>query len=115
MIAKTVFVVLVYAWITVCAVIATCATWISVREYKSAVSLSGWIPMSERTPEKSGHYLVSLDRTGRTRNMIQHVSVDRYNSMAQTWTVYGEHVVAWMPTPRGYSDFSWESIRHGVI
>ena len=58
----------------------------------------GWIPVSERLPEKNDVYLVAVNSWGcPTRD------VDGF--MAHTdrkWEVYGNKVVAWMPLPEPY-------------
>lgn len=55
---------------------------------------SGWIPVSERLPERDGWYLISLgDKT------YGGADVDMY---CKGWVKYGTHVLAWMPLPKPY-------------
>ena len=62
-----------------------------------------WIPCSERLPEESGKYLVSvLDGVGRR------TTVAPYQSRYKAWTLTGRmaywKVVAWMPLPAPYRE-----------
>ena len=69
-------------------------------------SQPGWIPCSERLPEESGRYLISvLDGVGRR------TTVAPYRPRCKAWTMTGRmvywKVVAWMPLPepwRGEKD-----------
>lgn len=60
-----------------------------------------WIPCSERLPEESGRYLVSvLDGVGRR------TTVAPYQPRYKAWTMTGRmaywKVIAWMPLPESY-------------
>lgn len=60
-----------------------------------------WIPCSERLPEESGRYLVSvLDGVGRK------TTVAPYQPRYKAWTMTGRmaywKVIAWMPLPEPY-------------
>ena len=60
-----------------------------------------WIPCSERLPEESGRYLVSvLDGVGRR------TTVAPYQPRYKAWTMTGRmaywKVIAWMPLPAQY-------------
>lgn len=60
-----------------------------------------WIPCSERLPEESGRYLISvLDGVGRR------ITVAPYQPRYKAWTMTGRmaywKVIAWMPLPEPY-------------
>lgn len=60
-----------------------------------------WIPVSERLPEESGRYLISvLDGVGRR------TTVAPYQPRYKAWTMTGRmaywKVIAWMPLPEPY-------------
>ena len=60
-----------------------------------------WIPCSERLPEESGRYLVSvLDGIGKR------TTVAPYQPRYKAWTMTGRmaywKVIAWMPLPESY-------------
>ena len=60
-----------------------------------------WIPCSERLPEESGRYLISvLDGVGRR------TTVAPYQPRYKAWTMTGRmaywKVIAWMPLPDSY-------------
>ena len=60
-----------------------------------------WIPCSERLPEDSGRYLISvLDGVGRR------TTVAPYQPRYKAWTMTGRmaywKVIAWMPLPESY-------------
>ena len=72
-------------------------------ELLSAQPEPHWIPCSERLPEESGKYLVSvLDGVGRR------TTVAPYQSRYKAWTLTGRmaywKVVAWMPLPAPYRE-----------
>lgn len=64
---------------------------------------SRWIPCSERLPEDSGRYLISvLDGVGRR------TTVALYQPRYKAWTMTGRmaywKVIAWMPLPEPYKE-----------
>lgn len=61
----------------------------------------GWIPVSEKLPEKDGHYLVS------TTNGMPRVMTGYYNSKRNRWDYFQlavsiTSVIAWKPLPQPY-------------
>ena len=75
------------------------AEWLE--ELKQLREWTGWIPVSERLPKKSGRYIVSvLDGINRRTTVVQ------YQPRYKTWTMAGRmaywKVVAWMPLPEPY-------------
>ena len=61
-----------------------------------------WIPVSERLPEKSANYLVSV-RWYREDDI--EISVYEYNAWHKEWNdgeSCGQRVIAWMPLPEAY-------------
>lgn len=72
-----------------------------MRKLPSAQPEQRWIPCSERLPEESGRYLVSvLDGVGRR------TTVAPYQPRYKAWTMTGRmaywKVIAWMPLPAQY-------------
>ena len=59
-----------------------------VEEYNN-----GWIPVSERLPEKSGLYLVCY----KNKDCYPNIEVFLNNRF-----IYEEHVIAWQPLPEPY-------------
>ena len=58
----------------------------------------GWIPVSERLPEKNDVYLVAINSYGcPTRDVDGFIS-----QSVRKWEMYGKSVVAWMPLPEPY-------------
>lgn len=61
-------------------------------------SVNQWIPCSERFPEESGDYLVTVDR-----NIGElWVEVDQFDNANESWWLYMDEVTAWMPLPEPY-------------
>ena len=61
-----------------------------------------WIPVSERLPEKSANYLVTV-RWYREDDI--EISVYEYNAWHKEWNdgeSCGQRVIAWMPLPEAY-------------
>ena len=72
-----------------------------IKSLPSAQPEQRWIPCSERLPEESGRYLVSvLDGVGRR------TTVAPYQPRYKAWTMTGRmaywKVIAWMPLPESY-------------
>jgi len=72
-----------------------------IQALPSAQPEQRWIPCSERLPEESGRYLVSvLDGVGRR------TTVAPYQPRYKAWTMTGRmaywKVIAWMPLPEPY-------------
>lgn len=72
-----------------------------LRELPSAQPEQRWIPVTERLPEESKRYLISvLDGVSRRTTVAQ------YQSRNKAWTLTGRmaywKVVAWMPLPEPY-------------
>ena len=67
-------------------------------ERSTAYYNNGWIPCSERLPEKNDVYLVAINSYGcPTRD------VDGFSSQSvRKWEMYGKSVIAWMPLPEPY-------------
>ena len=64
-------------------------------------SNNGWIPCSERLPDKSGSYLVTTYSNG----ISQYISdIDQfiYNGMPDGYWINGKSVIAWQPLPNPY-------------
>lgn len=73
----------------------------AVEDLPSAQPEQRWVPCSERLPEESGRYLVSvLDGVGRR------TTVAPYQPRYKAWTMTGRmaywKVIAWMPLPAQY-------------
>ena len=67
-------------------------------ERSTAYYNNGWIPCSERLPEKNDVYLVAINSYGcPTRDVDGFVS-----QSVRKWEMYGKSVVAWMPLPEPY-------------
>lgn len=63
-------------------------------------STQQWIPCSERPPEESGDYLVTV---------VHHsdelwVEVDQFDNTNGSWWHYMDDVIAWMPRPKPYQE-----------
>lgn len=70
-----------------------------VRErIQSLPSAQQWIPCSERLPEKSGDYLVTVAH--HSGELL--VEVDQFDNENGSWWHYMDDVIAWMPTPEPY-------------
>lgn len=74
-----------------------------LEQMPSAQPEQRWIPCSERLPEESGRYLVSvLDGVGRK------TTVAPYQPRYKAWTMTGRmaywKVIAWMPFPEPYGE-----------
>lgn len=77
-----------------------------VEKYKDD---DGWIPVSERLPDKNGSYLVTICSYDETANM-NYMSVDHGNSdgtflhcgTKKPRTKRGEYIVAWKLLPEPY-------------
>ena len=75
--------------------------WDQIKDLPSAQPEQQWIPCSERLPEESGRYLVSvLDGIGKR------TTVAPYQPRYKAWTMTGRmaywKVIAWMPLPESY-------------
>lgn len=67
----------------------------------SALTEQKWIPCSERLPEETGRYLISvLDGVGRRTTVAPYQS--RYKAWKMTGRMAYWKVVAWMPLPEPY-------------
>ena len=78
-----------------------CDELVALRALPSAQPEQRWIPCSERLPEESGRYLVSvLDGVGRR------TTVAPYQPRYKAWTMTGRmaywKVIAWMPLSEPY-------------
>lgn len=67
------------------------------RRYDHAAAELRWIPVSERLPEQSGMYLVTM-RTGKIAKLFFDVK--------SGWITWAEkqNVLAWMPLPKPYTE-----------
>ncbi len=57
-----------------------------------------WIPCSERPPEESGDYLVTVAH----HSGELWVEVDQFDNENGSWWHYIDDVIAWMPRPKPY-------------
>lgn len=71
-------------------------------KYKQS-KIAGWIPCSEKLPDKSGSYLV----TTYSKGISQYISdIDQfiYNGIPDGYWINGEDVIAWKPLPEPYTE-----------
>lgn len=62
---------------------------------------SGWIPVSEKMPEKGGDYLVTIEWKGSySGDVYTETNMAVYREKEKEWDCTG--VVAWMPLPEPY-------------
>ena len=76
----------------------------AVKDLPPAQPEPQWIPVSERLPEKSDNYLVSV-RWYREDDI--EISVYEYNAWHKEWNdgeSCGQRVIAWMPLPEAYKE-----------
>lgn len=70
----------------------------------------GWIPCSERLPERSGTYIVTVSSYDQTASIeyitIDHANADggflHYETKKNPKSKKGAVVIAWMPAPKPY-------------
>lgn len=68
-----------------------------IDKFPSADRPQGWIPCSERTPTKAGHYLCSFNKP----NRIDNIYVDLAYWTGSRWYGYlANEINAWMPLPK---------------
>ena len=60
-----------------------------------------WIPVEERLPEESGHYLVQLSRKIPYENFADRV-VMLYDGEEKAFLDYESLIIAWQPLPESY-------------
>ena len=65
---------------------------------RPAQSGPGWIPVTERLPEKPEPVIVTV----KWNKYYKEVSVGEYWGSPDEWGSYGELVTAWMPLPDPY-------------
>lgn len=84
-----------------------------IAKLPSVTSHLRWIPVSERVPEDSGEYLVSvIDEYNEDQSYYKAVEVawfahkKDYDIKESEWRELGidETVIAWMPLPKAYSE-----------
>lgn len=63
--------------------------------------MDGWIPVEERLPEESGHYLVQLSRRIPYENFADRV-VMLYDGEEKAFLDYESLIIAWQPLPEPY-------------
>lgn len=62
-----------------------------------------WVPCSERLPEKSGTYFVTVERC----SMPNHSMTDYFSTLKGDWSregVHGMKITAWMPLPEPFKE-----------
>ncbi len=58
-----------------------------------------WIPVSERLPEESGEYLITIkDRT--------YLEISWFYPSNKEWSYRNAEIIAWMPLPKPYKERS---------
>ena len=57
-----------------------------------------WIPCSERPPEESGDYLVTVAH----HSGESWIEIDQFDNINGSWWHYMDDVIAWMPRPKPY-------------
>ena len=61
-----------------------------------------WIPVTERLPEESGAYLVTIAYVWDGKRETMQVVAAFYNGQ---WNAFpGDEIIAWMPLPAPYSE-----------
>ena len=80
----------------------------AIQELKdNGVFVARWIPVSERLPEDSGEYLVSIiDEYDGNYEAVGVTWLKDYDTKESKWRVLGidETVIAWMPLPEPYKE-----------
>lgn len=64
----------------------------------------GWIPVSERLPEKGGDYLVTNVFDIGDKEPVREVNKDYYCYHSKKWLYENENIIAWMPLPESYKE-----------
>lgn len=67
----------------------------------NVLSNNGWIPVSERLPEETGYYLVTLKRKLPNENYSDRVVV-LYNKDDNSFMSYNNLIIAWQPLSKPY-------------
>ena len=84
------------------AIDAVDATWWNARGIRKTIqelpSAQQWIPCSERLPEESGDYLITVAH--HSGELL--VEVDQFDNENGSWWHYMDDVIAWMPLPESY-------------
>ena len=78
-----------------------------IRSYMNVVtdtnvgSKNGWIPCSERLPERTGYYLIQLSRKLPNEDYSDRAVV-LYNAEEKEFMCYAKLIIAWQPLPEPY-------------
>ena len=70
----------------------------------SAERRGRWIPCSERMPDKSGEYFITL----KYDDGVTSIMLSWFYGKEKCWSYKNANVVAWMPTPEPYKEKSNE-------
>lgn len=65
---------------------------------------SRWIPCSEKLPEKSGGYLVTVCYDLLGKGTVREVRKNFFRVLSKKWLYEGDEVTAWMPLPKPYRE-----------
>lgn len=72
-----------------------------IRSHMDEVKNDGWIPVSERLPEETGYYLVTLKRKLPNEDYSDRVVV-LYNKDDNSFMSYNNLIIAWQPLSKPY-------------
>ena len=84
--------------------------WLNTDDYESvgynealemaikALEQTRWIPTSERLPEESGEYIITI------ANYEPHTETSWFYENEKVWSYKNADVVAWMPLPQPYKE-----------
>lgn len=65
-----------------------------------ALEQTKWIPVSERLPEYSGNYLITIADSNYKNG--QHFEISWFYPSDHVWSFRNADVIAWMPIPQPY-------------